>query len=984
VIGLYVKVPYHTQIRSSEPQLADQIGTVMAESAAAFAGAFQDTEESFFLSFDESSRSCRLCAAQAASMISSRLRELSPRLLGWTAILDVGRGGRDDILEHSRRLWFAVQDEGLYLSDRAVAHFKGYFSAASAAEQRTASSHALPAGEAVYARPALPLDLVALPADRSSDIDAVMDAVGSLVTGQETFEALSILGPGRSAPCCLDAALDRLYPDPAHSFLRLRSSVVGNYGYSPIAKGLSQLLASFKAEEAHSSLISSTERALLEELASILEFLKKSPYRVRFPRGFEIRLGICASSALRLYTRVMQSRSLPALVILDGVERFPPECISLITDLMQTKNRGEGISLIACGSQLPDHWNGIQTKVLEVSGPGPAEIAEAALRAGEALGDSSVAAHLVRAAATDPLRFRLALRIASAGRRVPDAARTGELASRALSTFPLEYPEYLLALLLSEDVLIDECADGFLTSMGYVPGLRPIICEVLRDLGITGSGTRPLLYSFEAASSAESVLPDHGGAVKAAFVERLLSLRESGGILSSAALYRRIKATAETNRDLLPLFYDCLASDAAFGAAEAEDAQPIASPLWPLGGFLTRYAEADREGSRTDLERLENAASDYEEGLVSAAADLGRAAFDYAESRIVSASSKAKTALMSLHAIGANRAEARAHRILGLCSLALGQAQEGADYLANAFDLAAVIPDPMECFLSVTAEAAALVTLGDIGRALHCITTAASWAGAAFRADWEAAAAFLEGRIALELGRTAEAEEKFGSVRALARVYDIPAAAIRAEIWTGRAAAFAGDELRAKKILSRHETDAEALWFLAEAACWAGEVEAAASFADRAFELAPAQGFSSADAFDWSSGYASLECRVVGFCAPRTYLADQILAFKEYTAGLADPNGGAEVHAARLSELSREERIALLHPSAHLYAYYRYLVLERAKPGSMNATTALSKAFKALQLRSARMVESSLKDGFMERNRWNRALMTAARDRKLI
>jgi hypothetical protein len=185
-------------------------------------------------------------------------------------------------------------------------------------------------------------------------------------------------------------------------------------------------------------------------------------------------------------------------------------------------------------------------------------------------------------------------------------------------------------------------------------------------------------------------------------------------------------------------------------------------------------------------------------------------------------------------------------------------------------------------------------------------------------------------------------------------------------------------------MLSRHPDDVEARWFLAEAECWRGSPALAASLAGEAFAMAPKPGFASADAFDWSSGFSSVEGRVVGFAAARTYLADQILAFREYAAGIADPGKEAEARAASLSSLAREERLSALHPSAHLYAFYRFLVLERAAPGSMDATTALSKAFKALQLRSARMAESALKDGFMEGNRWNGMLVAAARARKLI
>lgn len=987
MIGLYAKIPYHTQLRSSEPRLSDQIAKAVGEAASAFAGTVHPIEESFFMGFDEASRPCRLRAAEAARAVSSSLRALGPRLLGWAVILDSGADGKDEALEQAKRLWFGVREDGLYVSERAAEAFAGYFETARAEAGRQAGLPVLlPVKEAAYARPALPIDLEAAIGERSRDSEAAMDAIGELVTAQETEAAIAILGPGSSAVRCLDAALGKLYPEPARPFLRLRSSVVENPPYAPLAEGLAALLASFGGGPGPGALLSGAERGLLEELAPVLDFLSKSPYRHRCSTGIDVRLGICAAAAFRLYAREMRSRSLPALVVLEGIDRFPRESVALVLGLAREKLRDEGIVLLAAGSRLPDSWTGLKARCVEVSGPSPTGMARASLLAAEAAGDSSSAASLALAAAGNPIRLRLALRVASRGGRLSSGASTEDLASRALSTFPLEYPELLLALRLGEGVLTDEGMDGFLDSMGYVPGIRPIVYDALGALGLAGRGPRPRLRSLEAVSRVEEALPDGGAAVKAAFSARLLALRESRGALASVALYRRIYGSEGDDEGQLPLLYDCLASDATFGPSEAEDEGAVESPLWPLGDFLSRYASGDRDGSLSALERLEAAAarSDDPAGLASASAALGRAAFDYSEGRAQAAVPRAKNALIGLHTLGAQRAEARAHRLMGLCSLAQEQAQEGADYLANAYDIASSLPDPMECTLSAMAEAAAHLTLGDIGRASQRAEAAALWARAAFRADWEAAASFVGGRAALELGRSTAAEESFGAVRALARIYGLPAAAARAEIWTGRAAAFAGDGDRARDILSRYPDDVEALWFIAEAECWGGSPSRAAELAGKALALAPRPGFSSADAFDWRSGFASLEGRVVGYSAGRTYMADQILAFKEYAAGLADPAKEAEARAASLSSLAREDRIAVLHPSVHLYAFYRFLVLERAAPGSMDATTALSKAFKALQLRSARMSEASLKDGYMEANRWNGALMAAARARKLI
>ena len=404
-----------------------------------------------------------------------------------------------------------------------------------------------------------------------------------------------------------------------------------------------------------------------------------------------------------------------------------------------------------------------------------------------------------------------------------------------------------------------------------------------------------------------------------------------------------------------------------------------------MADFLSSYAARDREASLAALERLEAAAVGPGGELVLAAADLARAAFDYAEGRAQIAASRAKGALMRLHSLGARKTEAKAHRLLGLCALAQEQVQEGADYLANAYDIASSSPEPLECILSATAEAAADFTLGDLGRASSRAEAAASWASSSFRADWESVCAFISGRAAFEIGRYDRAEECFGLVRSVARVYGQAEAARRAEIWTGRAAAFAGETMRAGEILRRFDEDAEALWFLAELEAWDGEPERALGLAEEALGLCPSQGFRPADAFDWSSGYASLEGRAVGFPAARSYLSDQIEAFREFTAGMAEPakERPGQRGATRLAG-EGGQALGRSTPPAHLYFFYRYLILERATPSSMEGASALSKAFKALQLRSTKLGEAALKDGFLEANRWNRSLLEAARSRKLI
>ena len=90
VIGLFIKIPFHAQIRAADPRVAEELSDTVDGIVSAFAASRQATEESFLLTFDESSRPCRLRAAEAARCLSSKLAGLASRLHGWALLLDSG------------------------------------------------------------------------------------------------------------------------------------------------------------------------------------------------------------------------------------------------------------------------------------------------------------------------------------------------------------------------------------------------------------------------------------------------------------------------------------------------------------------------------------------------------------------------------------------------------------------------------------------------------------------------------------------------------------------------------------------------------------------------------------------------------------------------------------------------------------------------------------------------------------------------------
>lgn len=998
-----MKIPFHAQIRNAEPKLAAELDAAVNEIVVSFAASREETEESFLLAFDESSRPCRLRAAEAARSLAIRLAAIGSRLHGWALLIDAGSASADDALRVAKRLWFGIQGDGLYVSARSKAYFADYFLFGPAGQKDEAALGdelaswevegrlSIPVLDAIYARPAL---VAAGGPQREEEatqaIESLVDTLSEIGIGDGAGQALAVLGPGRGPASCVEAAIQRLYAGSAGHFLRVAASVVESSPYGPLARSLASI-ASPREGMDPGGLLSRAERGLLEELGPMLDFICRSPYRRDFSPQVSVRLRLCAAAALRLYARGMRAQGLPALLILDRVECLSEASLELLLGLVAESLGGEGLTVLAVGTELPRHWRGSAPRSLLVAGPSPAAVAQSALRGAEAMFSPSASASLALASAGDPLRLNFALRLLASGRNLPPSASTEELATQVLATFPGEYAELLLALRLGEDVLTDEAMEGFLRDSGYVPGIRAPVYRSLLELGFIEGGGRPRISSGPAARKAEAALRDGGTALRADFAARLLLLRGKGEIVSSIALYRRTRAealerAAETAlwREDTGLLLDCIQADAVYGRSEPPGSLGIGSTLEPLIGFFSAYAKSERPASFEALRALEAGGAGLADKLAEAAISLAKASFEYADGKVHEAANRAKNALISLHALGAQKLEARAHRILGLCSLAQEQVQEGADYLSNSFDLAALASEPLECILAATAEAAACFSLGDLGRASSRAEAAATWAAASFRADWESVCEFIKGRAALEIGRYGEAEDDFGRVRTIARVYGQDEAAHRAEIWIGRAAAFAGEAERAREILQRHADDVEALWFLGELETWEGDARGALARADAALALVPPIRFSSADAFGWDSGFASLEGRAVGFCGKRSYLLDQVSAFREYAAGMADPEKEGLASAARLADMAREDRLAAIHPSAHLYLFYRYVILERVTPSSMDGATALSKAFKALQLRSKRMGEASLKDGFLETNRWNKALIEAARARKLI
>lgn len=989
MIGLLAKISFHAQIRRALPELSAALEAAAAETEAMFGASRIPSDESFALLFDERRGCSRLRAAEAARKLSERFKQLAPQLHGYALILGATeRENPDDFLRALKASWYGVEGDGLFIEAGAAPLFGDYL--------------AIEGGEAVlrvsgfrYADRALPQGYRP-PAFDESSLARFVEEIGRHAAGESAADILVAVGPGSVPARLLDAALASRYGESSESFLRLHAAVGSPSPYGPFLSAFA-----LPPHEEALGLLSEEEGRLLSELAPIADFLRSSPYRQDYSETIKTRLFLYAAARLRLYARELRAQGLPAIVVLEGLDRYPEACLALARRLLRAGGGealggeallgeglgSEGIVVLGTAALPPEGLEGLRTRTLSAPPPSPAALAAAAKSGAEALGGRELAPALAGLAEGDSFRLGLGLRLASRGRLPPSRLDTDELAAKALSTFPPEFAELVFALALAEEVLDEKRLEDFLDMAGFAAGIRPLLFDELVDLGLLAAGPRPRILRAEPVRSISAALPDRGESVRKAFTERLLSLHKERSILPSTALYENISSASISPAMRGLFFLDCLAADALYGSgAETGRRSGVgggAIGLANLGPFLRAYAASDLDGAGVALDRLEAAARRPEaEPLEVAMAALSRALDEYARGEAQAAAARARPALIALHGLGARRSEARAHRLLGLASLAQSQVQEGAEYLENAYEIAAESPDPFECFFAAYTEAGALLVLGDLKHALERGRDAASWARSAFRADWEAACGFLEGRIAYEFGRYAEAEERFGRVREEALVYSEAETALRAEVWEGRTAAFAGASDRARELLTRSPADAEARWFLAELECFEGETAEAAAHAREALSLVKKGRYFPADSISWDSGFEGLESRALGFGGKRSYLEDQIGAFAAFAAALA---GGGPEPILAIEARTREDRLAALHPEAHLYHFYCYRALLAAGgSGPLDPATILSKSFKALQLRTTRMEEAALKDEYLEGNRWNKAILAEARKFKLI
>ncbi|HUX36275.1 MAG TPA: hypothetical protein VMV44_00110, partial [Rectinemataceae bacterium] len=802
------------------------------------------------------------------------------------------------------------------------------------------------------------------PAPEESAVERVETELEALASGEEDPRILLVTGPGESPKAILESAMQRL-------------------DYGPIlfsGAGLaSSPLAPFFGLPPPPASDSSAPALAARLVASCLCRRRHTPALLQ-SYALQVRSALASLAAVK--------PEKPAWVMYERLDAFSAESLDVLSALFDGTEARNLPLFVATGSVVPKGLKPGLLRVVQVP-PVPARaIAEAARLGALALGIPDLAPVLEAAARGEGFRLVLALRVAGAGGGAGPALLgdpeldTARLLDAALRTFPAEFGGWLKALALAEDLFDDKAFDGFLDAAGYRSGIRPLIASSLSALGIVLGGIRPRITRPELAEWLALTAGSHDD-IDRAFAAELRHLYSTKTIVPSLAFHRRLVEANPDERGRAAIFLDALAADMTGGPSI--DWDQVLTPGPAFARCMPLFQSWTENSGELAAEAMAGFAMDAAReptgSLAQAILSLARSVDDHSRAVKRLDPSQIRSAIIRLHELGAIRAEAKAHRLLGLSSLSAGQINEGSDYLLNAQEIAAAIPDELESFFSSLAAAGATFTLGDFKRSALRLETAAETARSAFRPDWALGSSFAAARLDFELGRYGKSEESFEDIAEKAGSLGIEQARTRGIVWAGRAAAWSGMGNRARARLSGLLADSEAAWFLSELAAWEGDWIEAARLADLALDRIPRRAWRPIDALSWTSGFDLLEGPCLGPWPGSSYLEDQVNAFSAFVHAMAESD------PARIVELatrSREERIAAHHPKAHLYDWFAFIACETMENPPFDPETLLSRAWKALQTRTLRMEESTLKNQFLEGNRWNREIVAAARSRRLI
>jgi tetratricopeptide (TPR) repeat protein len=369
----------------------------------------------------------------------------------------------------------------------------------------------------------------------------------------------------------------------------------------------------------------------------------------------------------------------------------------------------------------------------------------------------------------------------------------------------------------------------------------------------------------------------------------------------------------------------------------------------------------------------------------------------------------AKEAVWAVQKSPVKKSTARVYRISGLVYFARNEISDALDYFSFAIDAARKQVNNDELVRDYYFCADAQFIYGNLSKALRLIDNGLEAAKQAGKKGWLERSAFLKARILFQVGSYEDAMSLLKNLKKDCtnnpeRRDDDGAAAARKidmlDAWIFRCATyialpqadasmdFSTTTLPACPADTNAEFSSDMVLFQIENRCLAGDFRAALEKADNALsqearfedENQPYGHIVYLEQPDWSSGFST--CEIIQMRGKELWLK-QIRAWRCFAQLMLNQAESAKpaILAAMKALLPQG---AISTPANVLLHYLYYCMLSGAGVDEVDKNTALSLAFKQVQVRASRIDKLEIKKVYQNNQHWNSRLFQAAKENRLI
>jgi tetratricopeptide (TPR) repeat protein len=858
-------------------------------------------------------------------------------------------------------------------------------------------------------------------------VTRALDALSARLNGEEQREVLWVHGPaGVGKRALVGEVAARLARDPRVPALRLRTIFKRR---SPLHPFLSSLLPSVL--ERAPARLQGPERPVWDEVGGLLSWLhdpaaseargEPAPLPDRILDDFSLAYGLY----LIAWTRMAEEALQPAILVCEGLDAWHPAARRVLERLLDGLLARPGFLPIVVCEQPPSEKDlpGFTVRPLPVHPLGKREI--------RALARDSFDGLELSEALARRLRRRSGGRYVSAVSYLQYLARTGaivrepgvpaRLSSReepVVPSNPLSVSWFLIRSLQDETFLLLYALhlsgglldrQGFLSFLGEA-GFDPAGCMRALD-GLLASGLitdeRDLIPRFPGLRrKLEELLGPEGASLRERFVSHMNGLWTAGRYRHPVLLFTFLARNGRTDlavRLLPDIIRRKLDESDPAGARAFCDLRALEFAVPPTPDQARDLAAVTAMGRLraalllSDAEAADAAQADARRCVAGDAPPelrgelhTERARYHLFKGDATAALDELKRGLIVFQdaresrpgAPANGRAERACYLWLGATMLAEGRLGEAVEYLGLSQRLCHEVSDDAGTLWTMAYLAVCHYIDGRSTQAMAALDQGLGKARALYRRELELALQFMRARTLFVTGSYEECGLCLQSCLCLATLYSMDETLPVLRAWLGRTFVHAGDIPSGTRLLdSLPEQTREVLLFQAEGALFAGGLENASRYVERALGLPPETRFPPPERAPWWNGQAGMEGRCFHLSRGDALLQRTLTGLRAYLLGLR----GFRAQAIKdLHQLTRGPRAVEDDPGFYwLHYLYAQVLPETGSEEVDDKVTVLSKSLKGLQERASRIEAPAERSSFLWRNRWNRMIMDEARARKL-